>query len=305
MIRLIRTIFVILVFSAAVIYGFSLYAGGKTTESGKLLDAELIDDPHLKEISKTESPISDLYKDKTKLEACKCGYEKRFTVLDSDRFALDKLSNEIYPYAIMSSNAYENKPQISIPDWKRIKRIKNNRGFSADIYLSDDKKSVVIAFRGTDDKKDWRNANLDTNIEGQYSDADSLFSMVLKEYGDKKITTTGHSLGGGLALHISLANQGVDAFVFDTTPRIFAGNNYGKYENRRVLVYDSGEVLELLRGFFSTLKKFNLEKYRYNFLGGNLVHEHSIEDFSRCMYASIKVQESKYADNCKPNTFWD
>lgn len=301
MIRLLRSTVVTLVFSAVISLSFNVYAGGKVPENDKQLETGLSFF-----LPPAGGYISDLVEDKTALKACKCSYEKRFTFLVSDRSELDKLSKEIYPYAIMSTNAYDRKRQISIPGWERIKRAeKKQHGFGADIYLSDDKKSVVIAFRGTDDKKDWRNANLDTNIEGQYSDADSLFSMVLKEYGDKKITTTGHSLGGGLALHISLANHGVDAFVFDTTPRIFAGNNYGKYENRRVLVYDSGEVLELLRGFFSTLKKFNLEKYRYNFLGGNLVHEHSIEDFSQCMYASINVQDSKYADNCKPNTFWD
>ena len=301
MIRLLRFTIVTLVFSAVMSHSFNVYAGGKATESDKQLDAGLSFF-----LPPAGGHISDLVKDKMALKACKCSYEKRFTFFVNDRSELDKLSNEIYPYAIMSTNAYDHKPQISIPGWKRINRAeKKQHGFSADIYLSDDEKSVVIAFRGTDDKKDWRNANFDINIEGQYSDADRLFSTVLKEYGNKKIMTTGHSLGGGLALHISLANQGVDAFVFDTTPRIFAGNNYEKYKNRRVLVYDSGEVLELLRGFFSTLKKFNSEKYRYNFLGGNLVHEHSIEAFSRCMYASINVQESKYADNCKDNTFWD
>lgn len=301
MIRSLRSTIVNLLFSAVMLHSFNVYAGGKATENDKQLDAGLSFF-----LPPAGGHISYLVEDKTKLKACKCSYEKRFTFLNTDRSELDKLSNEIYPYAIMSSNAYENKPQISIPGWERINRVeKKQHGFSADIYLSDDKKSVVIAFRGADDKKDWRNANFDINIEGQYSDADSLFGAVLKEYGNKKITTTGHSLGGGLALHVSLANQDVDAFVFDTTPRIFAGNNYEKYKNRRVLVYDSGEVLELLRGFFSTLKKFNSEKYRYNFLGGNLVHEHSIEDFSRCMYASITAQESKYADNCKGNTFWD
>lgn len=298
MIRLIKSMFVILVFSAAGIYGFSLYAGGKTTIDDKRLGAEL----SFRELPDGSS-ISDLVEDKTALKACKCSYEKRFTIFENNRSELDKLSNEIYPYAIMSSNAYDRKLQISIPGWKRIKRAeKKQHGFSADIYLSDDKESVVIAFRGTDDKKDWLNANVDTNIEGQYADADSLFRRVLEDYGNKKITTTGHSLGGGLAIHVSLENQGVDAFVFDATPRIFAGKNYGKYDNRIVQAYESGEILVPLRKLFSTLKKIKIEEYRYNFLGGNIVGEHSIEAFSRCMYASINTQESKYADNCKDNT---
>jgi predicted esterase YcpF (UPF0227 family) len=285
------------VFSAALTLSFNIYAENKTTGNDKLVSTELSVVP-----LSIESPLSALIADKKALKACKCGYESRFTVLHKNRSDLDKTSNEIYPYAIMSANAYDHKLQISIPGWKRIKRIKSNHGFSADIYNSDDEKSVVIAFRGTDDKKDWPYANLKLSPGGQYSDADDLFSMILKENSGKKIITTGHSLGGGLAIHISLANEGVEAFVFNPSPRIFAGKNYGKYDNRIVLAYESGEILESLRKLFTTLKKIKIEEYRYNFLGGNIAGEHSSEPFARCMYASINTQESEYSNICKDNT---
>ncbi|AKF25029.1 hypothetical protein YH65_06205 [Sulfurovum lithotrophicum] len=246
--------------------------------------------------------ISTLLSDKKSLEKCKCSYNTRFGIFKEDINILNTVSQESYVYAIMSSNAYNRKVQIDIPGWKRTKRMINQHGFSADIYVSDDEKRVVIAFRGTDDKNDWKYGNTDIDLDGQYGDADELFKYVLSEYPGKTIMTTGHSLGGGLAMHISLLNKDVDAVVFHPSPRVFANRNYDQYENLITIIYEAGEILTFVRKLFSTLKKIKHQTYRYNFLGGLSVKEHSIEAFARCMYASLHKKESQYEALCKKNT---
>lgn len=261
----------------------------------------------LEEVAVPEAEdISVLLSDISELKKCKCSYNKRFTVFERDMNLLNKISNENYEFAIMSSNAYSKDLQINLPGWKRTKRIiVRKHGFSADIYLSNDEKKVVIAFRGTDNDniKDWLYGNINLNTKGQYTDADNLFKKVISEHSEKTIITTGHSLGGGLAIHISILNKDVDAVAFHPSPRLFVHGNYTKYDNNVTIIYETGEVLTPLRDLFTTLKKINYTEYRYNFLGGFfMTKEHNIESFARCMYASIHKDESNYDALCRKNS---
>jgi len=258
---------------------------------------------HFREVAipKTK-PIATLLNDKEALKECKCSYHIRLSLWKEDIERLNAASEKFYIYAIMSSNTYEDKVQIEIPGWKRIRKVVNDHGFSADLYVSDDEKNLVIAFRGTDDVKDWIYGNADFDINGQYGDADVLFHEVLSQYPGKRILTTGHSLGGGLAMHISLLNKGVDAVVFNPSPRVFAHKKYDSYDNSISVIDETGEVLEIVRKLFATMKKIKYEEYRYNFLGGFSIKEHAIEAFSRCMYASLHQKESHYTELCKKNT---
>ena len=231
---------------------------------------------------------------------CKCEYHKT-TKHTYDKQQLKRLGKEVYKFAIMSSNAYDYQPQIKIPRWRRIERHETQKGFGADVYLSDSNE-LVIAFRGTDgwSPKDWFWGNLNLFWKGQYADADNLFTDIRKKHIYKTVIATGHSLGGGLAMHIAIHNDNVDAFAFDPSPRVFAKNKYDNFENRIVIISESGEALSAVRKVFVTMKKIKPEYYRYNFLGGNMVKEHGIKDFAQCMYKAVNITGTPFNQHCIP-----
>lgn len=241
---------------------------------------------------------------------CKCDYNQTKAHSGTKSYSkprLKSMANEAYEYAVMSFNTYSDVTQIKISDWKREERFESSKGFGADVYSSTNgSNEMVIAFRGTDGLmaiNDHIFANLYINwfSNGQFSQADEIYKHVLYKYHPNKITTTGHSLGGGLALRISLLNKDVDAYVFDSSIRtgvgIGANNIWG---NKIISMRDSGEMLALFRHLplFKKLKK-NGGVYRYNFLGGNFSKEHNMQRFMQCMYIAGKLTEQEYSNGCK------
>jgi hypothetical protein len=231
--------------------------------------------------------------------SCKCEYHKtkRNTY---DRNKLNNFANIAYVYALMSSNAYDDEPQIEIPGWRRLERFETWKGFGADVYVSPNN-HLAIAFRGTDGLSfnDWFWGNFNLSGGGQYDDADDFFKMLQTKYGKKPTIVTGHSLGGGLALHIAILNDKVDAYVFDSSPRVFVNSQYDNYDNNIYFISESGEALAGIRKIFTTPKKIKPYYYRYNYLGGNFVKEHGMQNFSQCMYKSHILTDIKYTEECK------
>jgi hypothetical protein len=106
----------------------------------------------------------------------------------------------------------------------------------------------VIAFRGTDRKQlaDWVYGNIGTTQRDQGLGLYKEERARLDAEGGKgvPIAVTGHSLGGAIAIQVSLENAGVDAYVFNTSPRyaLLAPN-----ANRRVAIAERGDILDVLR----------------------------------------------------------
>jgi len=176
----------------------------------------------------------------------------------------------------------------------------SNKGLSADIYKSNTENHLVIAYRGTDDTKDWVHANIDINsdINGQYNNA----VKVKATYSNPRITTVGHSLGGGLAIHVSVIHEDVDAIVFNPSPRLFIPKGATRFHNKVIIIYETGEILTAIRSLFTTLDKVKHSKYKFNYLGGNAVTEHSMPKFAQCMYVSTLENQSIYSQWCRGNT---
>ena len=106
----------------------------------------------------------------------------------------------------------------------------------------------IISYRGTDAKQlaDWFQGNLGNTQRDQGVELYKEERAKLDAEGHKNvpISVTGHSLGGAIAIQVSLENEGVDAFVFNTSPRyqLLPPNN-----NQRVAIAERGDILEVLR----------------------------------------------------------
>jgi putative lipase involved disintegration of autophagic bodies len=199
----------------------------------------------------------------------------------------------------MSSNAYEGSYYFDLrkQGWNFLSRYEANNGFGADIYINESKKSIVIAFRGTDTFKDWSCGNANIFWKGQYKTSLNLVKKIKNKYKDYKFISVGHSLGGGLALHISLWRKGVEAIAFDSSPRVFKPRKNMK-KNKKIIIYEDGEILENIRKIFFLLNKIGkVEYYKYDFLKGLGIKEHSMYQLARGLLKVAAISGDKDAIN--------
>jgi len=87
------------------------------------------------------------------------------------------------------------------------------------VYVNDEDKKVIVAFRGSVNKKDLM-TDLKLAVGGiknteRYGDTINLVRKVIDMYPDYKIEFTGHSLGGTLAIEMNLISPTKKAVVFN------------------------------------------------------------------------------------------
>lgn len=188
------------------------------------------------------------------LSACTYWRKDELTGLDHPSGWADQIRSaavEAYPYAQMSNNAYADGARYDLgPDFRNVENHPNDKlGFA---YSTFERRKegrlveVVIAFRGTEGfiSRDMTRGNLLAlqNREG------------LKAYDRIRAATepsaavnvTGHSLGGGIATHVSLRRPNVRSYIFNASPRFRA--NGAIPDNRRLAIVERGELLKVFRG---------------------------------------------------------
>jgi len=198
------------------------------------------------------------------------------------------VANKSFVYALFASNAYSNNPQFAIPDWERLRELDVDtwRGMEVVVYKSVIRNEIVIAFSGTNrfSINDWIFGILNIFWRGQYYEAVEKVDEIIDIYNDYKIIVTGHSLGGGLALHTSLSRNNIDAYVFNTSPRVFNLEEYVHNDDSyRLIISENGEVLEVIRDNWPALDEITFDgPYSdFNFLEDSMLIEHGIYHIAR------------------------
>lgn len=194
------------------------------------------------------------------------------------------------PYAIMCNNAYARGEYfIPLPEgWKEIPEFRKeipNIGLALAVfekYENTKLTEVVVAFRGTDGMKDWIQ-NLIPLRRIQVVPASEDFERILRLYENQgpKVTTTGHSLGGGLALHMSFKYPNIDTIVFNSSPVTKAGLKIQEGSNR-ISAWESGEFLQIVRNLISLVRPrwYPIRRIEFRFIHGWTITQHGMELFA-------------------------
>lgn len=180
-----------------------------------------------------------------------------------------ELAKDYAIYAMMASNAYLDPDRIYFElgqlGWKKVDlegqpiiEYKYTPSYSPSwigkIFSSlqydiwENKNKTVIAFKGTDEKVDWL-TNFWIGPCVAYKSAKKHVKDYRETHADRTVIVVGHSLGGGLAISCSLW-LGVDAYAFNSSPRIFDGWKDNKEKATRKAIFQEKEILSIVRSFW-------------------------------------------------------
>lgn len=205
------------------------------------------------------------------------------------------LANEVALYSMMASNAYADDPgktrfPVDRLGWKKVdlqgKAVPDARNsyqpktpvgdlfsnLQFDIWEDLNSTRTVIAFKGTKEKIDWVTGDLMVGISIPYKSAKKHVREYMTAHPDRAVTVTGHSLGGGLALSVSFW-EGVDAVVFNTSPRVFDGMKNQNKPARRLAVFQENDILQKVRSrypkFLAKIQPEQMVETRFDYAGRN------------------------------------
>jgi pimeloyl-ACP methyl ester carboxylesterase len=196
-------------------------------------------------------------------------------------------AEETWLYAQLSNNAYGHEKDsdvFALPAGVGVAEcvLKPFYGFAYTVFIdrrAGHEPQAIIAFRGTNftEAADWWHGNLlgTQNLLGL-----GVFDVWRERLGEQaRITVTGHSLGGGIATHISLNRPNVRSFAFNGSPVFWREG--GDRANARRSVVEFGEILALLRAPGSEATQI------YTSLGcttgRNAITQHSSSRLANCL----------------------
>jgi hypothetical protein len=206
-----------------------------------------------------------------------------------------------YEYSQMAENTYTPHNTFQLPAGIfNIKNVDNDDyGLAYSIFhrQKDGQVSeVILSLRGTEGIKDW----IFGNIFAVQNDRglDVYKELRNKTSSSVPITVIGHSLGGAIALHISL-RESVDTFVFNTSSRFTRGN---AASSNRHSYSEYAEVNKILRTV-TIDPKWTHSIYSCTF--GNPIKNHAQVKLSACLTACASQidQGAKQSISDNPDVF--
>lgn len=188
---------------------------------------------------------------------------------DTARALTRAVADEVVLYAMMASSAYADDVEktrfpleklgwkkvdlqgTAVPEGRNSYRPKTFVGdlfsnLQYDIWEDQNSNRTVFAFKGTHELIDWFSGNLALAISIPYKSAKKHVHAYRAAHPQRTVAVTGHSLGGGLALSVSFW-EGVDAVVFNSSPRVFDGTANNNKLAHRLAVFQEGDVLQKIR----------------------------------------------------------
>jgi hypothetical protein len=201
--------------------------------------------------------------------------------------AYQDYAEEAYLYAQLAANAYPPGTQWVLPDSVRRATAVDDAtwtGFAATVFefgRSGAPSKVVIAFRGTEGgflvSRDWRYGNWTT---GQQKQAQAYYAGIRAMYpASVPIVVTGHSLGGALALQISITQDSVPAYVFNSSYRV--ARHRPETKSYRLSIAETGEALTGVRYVLANMTLLHLPGY--DCTEGGPFKNHGMNALARCL----------------------
>jgi hypothetical protein len=223
---------------------------------------------------------------------------------EGEIFSDQEYAEQTYLYAQLADNAYPDSLKWTLPDTIRLVRSAEHEptGFAARVYefgkpgaLS----KVMIAYRGTEGpiliSRDWRKGNWTTQ---QHPYAEALYDSVRRDYPEYvSVQATGHSLGGALALQVSITRDHASAFAFNTSYRV--KRRPPEKTSLRISIQERGEILTPVRWI---LPNMTLRHVRgFNCKRGGPIDNHGMTALARCLTRAAAAREQGALESLQRN----
>jgi hypothetical protein len=237
--------------------------------------------------------------------ACTYGQKTELTGLDHPSGWADQIrarATEAYPYAQMSNNAYADGERYDLgPAYSNPHNIPNDDiGFAYSVFERREGgrlAEVIIAFRGTEGVfgEDMGKGNL---LKLQNPRGLVVYDRFRAETDQSvPVNVTGHSLGGGIATHVSVRRPNVRSYIFNASPRFSAKGPIPK--NPRLSIVERGELLKIVRGpareADQTYISINCTR------GFNPIGQHGIRALADCLTRIAAWQDAGARDSLRRN----
>ena len=200
------------------------------------------------------------------------------------------ISGKSWKYAQLSKNVYNKPFQFNLDKYfEKLEDFENpNIDFFATLYREKSSGNYIFVFRGTDSPKDFRTGNNPFN-QKQNKYGLKVFDSAKVKYQFKECVVAGHSLGGGISIHISLNRENVTAFTFNRSP-VFRNKN--NFKNDRYTIVETGEILKIPRLIGREPNQL------YTKIGcskGGPIAQHDMQKLAECLtkIASYEDEEAK------------